>query len=142
MSAKPETTFINAVHAHLPPGRKTPYWMKNNNTYTAGIWDCWYSGANGDMWIEYKFLDRIPVQKPFVPGLSELQLDWGRQRHAEGRCMAVIVGCKEGGVIFEDLEWESEITNAAFKVRIQSRKEIADWILQMTVPAKDRPRRK
>lgn len=133
MSSKPETTFIGSVHKHLPPGREDPYWMKNNNQYTSGIWDCWYSGNAADLWVEYKWLDRIPVQKPFVPELSALQLEWGKKRLAEGRNMAVIVGCKDGGVIFENLEWESEITNAAFKVRIRSRKEIAEWIMRQVM---------
>ncbi len=135
MSAKPETTFISGVHNHFPSGRKDPYWMKNNNVYTGGIWDVWYSGKAGDLWVEYKYLDRIPIQKPFMPALSALQLDWGRERFAEGRNLAVIVGCRDGGVIFEGLEWESEITNAAFKVRIQSRQEIADWIIKNTAGA-------
>lgn len=132
MSSKPETNFIASIHKHLPPGRHDPYWMKNNNMYTSGIWDVWYSGTAGDMWVEYKFLARIPVKKPFSPELSELQLEWGRRRLAEGRNMAVIVGCKEGGVIFENLDWEQEITNAEFKARIVARKDLADWIIHKT----------
>ncbi len=133
VAAKPETTFIASVHNHLPPGRKDPYWMKNNNEYTSGIWDCWYSGTKRDMWVEYKFLDRIPVKEAFVPALSALQVHWGNERRKEGRNMAVIVGCKEGGVIFEKGDWENPITNAAFKIRIRSRAEIAAWIMEQTV---------
>lgn len=130
MSAKPETTFTGSVHKHLPPGRKNPYWMKNSNTYTSGIWDCWYSGTAADLWVEYKFIT-VPARGDTIikPELSALQTEWGRDRRKEGRNMAVIIGCKDGGVIFEDLEWESPITAAAFKVRVQSRKEIADWII-------------
>lgn len=131
MSRKPENTFIGAVHKHLPPGRKDPYWMKNSNDYTAGIFDVWYSGACRDLWVEYKFI-ALPKRPTtlILPELSALQLDWGRQRRAEGRNVAVIVGCKEGGVIFEDQSWECEISTAAFKANIRSRKEIADWIMQ------------
>jgi hypothetical protein len=135
VSAKPETSFIAGVHKHLPPGREDPYWMKNNNIYTAGIWDVWYSGAAADLWIEYKF--EVLPKRPdtLVPiQLSALQEDWGRKRLKEGRNLAVIVGCKEGGVIFQDLEWESEITQAAFKARIMSRADIARWIMQQTMP--------
>lgn len=138
MSAKPETTFTGAIHKHLPPGRTDPYWMKNSNTYTAGIWDVWYSGTAADLWVEYKFIV-IPKRGETIikPELSALQEKWGRERMAEGRNVAVIVGCKEGGVIFQNLEWESEITAAAFKVRVQSRAELAAWIInqvQHTVP--------
>lgn len=130
MSAKQETTFIGGVHKKLPPGRRDPYWMKNSNTYTAGIWDVWYSGTAADLWVEYKFIE-VPKRGNtlILPALSELQLEWGRQRRNEGRNVAVIVGCKEGGVIFENLEWESELSASAFKVLIRSREEIAGWII-------------
>ncbi len=93
----------------------------------------WYSGPKDDLWVEYKFLDKIPVAKEFVPSLSALQSQWLKDRYVEGRNVAVIVGCKEGGVIYTDREWEDPITNAAFKVRIRSRKEIAEWIMEQTV---------
>lgn len=130
--SKPETTFIGSVHKHLPPGRKNPYWMKNHNAYTGGVWDCWYSGA-ADLWVEYKFIV-VPKRGDtmILPDLSGLQTDWGRDRLAEGRNLAVIVGCKEGGVIFENLEWEAEIASAAFKVRIMDRRELAQWIIMRT----------
>lgn len=141
MAKKPETTFIESVHDHLPPGRENPYWMKNNNEYTSGIADCWYSGKQADLWIEYKFLDKIPVKEAFVPALSALQVDWCKKRSMEGRNVAVVVGCKEGGVIFDNCDWENPITNAAFKVRIQSRKEIAEWIMARTSPPQRKPRK-
>jgi hypothetical protein len=133
MSAKQETTFIGGVHKQLPPGRRDPYWMKNNNQYTSGIWDVWYSGSTADLWVEYKFID-VPLRAStlILPNLSELQLQWGRERHKEGRNVAVIVGCKEGGVIYENLEWEREMSAAAFKVMVRSRAEIAKWIMAYT----------
>lgn len=133
MAAKPENTFIASVHKFLPPGRHDPYWMKNNNEYTSGIADCWYSGALDDLWVEYKFIV-IPKRGTTLlkPELSALQEQWCHGRMAEGRNVAVIVGCKEGGVIFQNLEWESEISAAAFKVRVQDRKEIANWIIDQT----------
>lgn len=131
MSRKPENTFIDAVHKHLPPGRKDPYWMKNSNDYTAGIFDVWYSGAGRDLWVEYKFIV-LPKRATtlITPELSALQLDWGRERRAEGRNVVVIVGCKEGGVIYKNGDWEKPMSAAAFKVNIRSRKEIAEWLMQ------------
>lgn len=133
MSAKPETTFINGVHKHLNPGRVDPYYVKMHNEYAGGIWDCWYSGKARDLWIEYKFIT-IPKRPTTIifPELSELQVQWGAQRYAEGRNLAVIIGCKEGGVILEDLEWENGIAASAFKVQVRSRKEIAEWIVSRT----------
>lgn len=131
--SKPETTFTGAVHKHLPPGREEPYWMKNNNVYTAGIWDVWYSGESADLWVEYKFIV-LPKRDttPILAELSELQLDWGRKRYAEGRNLAVIIGCKEGGVVLWDKDWELPMTAYDFKKQMKSRKELADWIINYT----------
>lgn len=133
MAQKPETTFTASVHKHLPPGREKPYWMKNSNAYTAGIWDCWYSSDAADLWVEYKFIVLPKRDTTLIePDLSELQLKWGRDRYAEGRNLAVIVGCKEGGVILWDKDWENPIPTAEFKQDLLSRKELADWIINYT----------
>lgn len=132
--SKPETTFTNGVHKYLPPGREEPYWMKNNNIYTAGIWDCWYSGHAADLWVEYKFVV-LPKRDTtlIVPELSELQKDWGEKRLDEGRNMAVIVGCKEGGVLMRKrTEWGRAWTKDEFVSRLMSRKELAEWIISFT----------
>ncbi len=141
MSAKPETTFIAGVHKHLPPGRTEPYWMKNNNVYTAGIWDCWYSGTRDDLWVEYKFVVLPKRGETLVSiELSALQKDWGKDRMHEGRNLVVIVGCKEGGVIFENFGWEADITAAAFRSRLMPRAALAAWIVQNTVDVQIRKR--
>jgi len=131
--AKPETTFTTSVHNHLPPGRRAPYWMKNNNLYTSGIWDVWYSGAARDLWVEYKFTTMPKRADTLVDvTLSPLQVDWGMDRHEEGRDLAVIVGFKEGGIILLHREWEEPITQAEAIARLMSRKEIAQWIIDVT----------
>lgn len=131
MAAKPETTFTQAVHRHLPPANDL-HREKMYNPMRGGGFDVWYSGLK-DLWIEYKFLT-LPKRDTtqILPSLSELQRIWGRRRHAEGRSVAVIVGCKEGGVILEDLAWEQEISTADFKKALRSRAEIAAWILNRT----------
>lgn len=131
--SKPETTFTAGVHKYLPPGRDKPYWMKNNNLYTSGIWDVWYSGDAADLWVEYKFIVLPKRDTTMIePDLSALQIDWGRKRHDEGRNMAVIVGCKEGGVILRERDWENPISTADFKLDLLSRKELAEWIVGYT----------
>lgn len=133
MSAKPETTFIASVHAHLPRKNKEPYRMKNHNEYNGGIFDVWYSGDRADLWVEYKFIV-LPkrLTTVIVPNLSALQLEWGRERADEGRTMFVIVGCKEGGVVLGPHEWEAGISLEAFLLRISSRKELANFIKGLT----------
>ena len=128
MSSKPETTFYTSVHKHLP---ESVYRMKTHNPYIGGIPDCWYSGRGGDLWIEYKFVV-LPKRDTTLINIdvSSLQSDWLRDRYSEGRTVAVIVGCKEGGVIFTGLTWETEISTHLFKHRLKSRKDIADFIRQ------------
>lgn len=132
MSAKPENTFIGSVHKHLPA---SVYRMKNHNPYNSGIADCWYSGKAGDLWAEYKFLV-LPKRDDTVidlinghkPAISVLQQQWLKDRHAEGRRVAVIVGCVTGGVYFDGMAWECVYTTAAFRSWIETREQLAQRI--------------
>jgi hypothetical protein len=127
LSAKPETTFIRSVHKHLPPEREF-YRVKMSNPYTSGIADCWYSGSTRDLWVEYKFTERLPVRVNLIPDLSKLQLDWLMKRHEEGRNVVVIVGCKDGGVVLPDpLTWSEGVPPSSLK--LLSRKDLAVAIL-------------
>ena len=128
MSRGPETTFIASVHRHLP---KSLYWMKNHNQFNSGIADCWYDGPNGDLWVEYKFIT-IP-KKPDTMieiGLSERQLLWLGDRYDNGRNVAVIVGCKEGGVWFST-KWEEPMSAATFRFRLMTRMVLAKNIVRL-----------
>lgn len=125
--SKPENSFIQSIHRLLPPVDDF-YRMKNHNQYNGGIADVWYSGSK-DLWVEYKF-----ITVPKRPGtmidlvkdhLSSLQVDWLSGRYHEGRNVWVIVGCKEGGVIFPDLSWEESIDTVTFLSRLKSRPGIA-----------------
>lgn len=131
MAAKPETTFIAGVHKHLPP---TLYRVKNNNEYTAGIADVWYSGVR-DLWVEYKFIV-VPKRPDTVidlitgknPAISYLQQEWLRSRHGEGRSVGVIVGSKDGGVWFPGLTWDATYPAKKFLSLLQTRKDLAGTI--------------
>jgi hypothetical protein len=127
--SKPETSFYQALHRHLPRGL---YHEKMHNPYHGGTWDVWYSGAR-DLWVEYKHV-LLPVRPAtLVPiALSALQLEWGRARYAEGRNLAVIVGCREGGVLLRDLAWEQALTCAAFRARLLTRPALAAALVAAT----------
>ena len=128
MSAKPETTFINALHRKLPT---SVYHMKNNYPYTGGIPDCWYSGQLGDVWVEYKFLPTMPVRADVHPAklLSALQMEWLNGRYAEGRNVAVIIGAPKGGVLLVDRAWEMSLSPQLFASLIRSKDDLIEWIL-------------
>lgn len=138
MTAKPENTFRASVHRHLPVEL---HHEKMNNPYSSGTADDWYSGTKSDLWVEFKFLPRIPQRgnvwlcNPNVkqPMLSVLQQRWLRGRYEEGRNVHVVVGCPDGGVIMSDLEWERPLAASGFVTRIVTRKELALWIARETM---------
>lgn len=104
-----------------------------NNPYRGGTADWWYSGDRADLWVEYKYIDRIPVRASVLPDLSELQKDWLAGRVRENRNVAVIVGCPEGGVIYLNGEWLVELSPNVFRERICSQNQLARWIMAQTI---------
>jgi hypothetical protein len=143
---KPENRFIAAVNRHLPlkklrthatvraryPEANHVHYEKMNNSFRGGTWDAWYSGRGGDLWIEYKWIARVPQRasvKPFEL-LNPLQLDWGRERCSEGRNAAVIVGCPAGGVLLREGGWLDELSPGQFKQRLNSSADLAAWIME------------
>jgi hypothetical protein len=126
VSKGPENTFIASVHKHLPFDL---YRIKNNNTYNAGQPDVWYSGPRADLWIEYKFI--VVPKHPGTPikiELSELQKNWLKSRHAEGRRVAVVVGSKAGGALFMGDSWDKHLTSGDFLKLVLPRSALADAI--------------
>lgn len=135
MASKPETTFYESVHRHLPPSSEL-YRMKNNNEYIAGVPDFWYSGKR-DLWVEWKFIvlpkrddtliDLVDGKKPSI---SYLQQKWLEDRYREGRNVWVIVGCKEGGLILDSPEeWQWCRSTENFRNLISTRQQIAAQIV-------------
>lgn len=132
MASGPETNFIKSVHRLLPP---VVYALKNHNEYVGGVADVWYDGLREDLWVEYKFVVVPKRDDTYIdlvggkePVLSKLQQQWLRDRHNNGRNVAVIVGCKDGGVWLEDREWEDPISTAEFRRNIRTRAVIAKLI--------------
>lgn len=114
-----------------------------NNPYNSGTADVWYSGKRGDLWVEYKFLEdgKIPVRPTTMVDLmtrqrylSELQLDWLEGRYDEGRNVWVIVGCKDGGVLWPRRAWRQPMSAEEFRLRLMDRKELANLIRNVCEP--------
>ena len=103
--------------------------MKNHNVYNGGIADVYYSGPRADLWIEYKFIT-IP-KRPDTQikiELSELQKNWLKSRHAEGRSVAVVVGSRGGGALFMGDSWDKNLTAGDFLKLVLPRTALADAI--------------
>lgn len=94
----------------------------------------WYSGGVSDLWIEYKYVGSIPKRVPIDPMelLSSLQEQWLRKRFCEGREVAVIIGCPKGGIVLTDRAWESAVRADEFQKMLQSRSDLARWIVIKT----------
>lgn len=128
MSTKPENTFIGSIHKKFSEGK--PYFEKMYNPLRSGTPDVYYSGCGGDLWVEYKFIPRIPRSKEILPCLTPRQRRWLNSRYEEGRNVAVVLGVSsDGGVIYRNKEWCKPLSSTEMEARIVSRAEIARWII-------------
>lgn len=125
MAIKPESRYIASVHKAL---RDRTYHEKMCNPYRSGTPDVWYSGTNGDLWVEYKYIPSIPKRTEVLPDLSDRQKRWLGNRLDEGRNVAVVLGTPKGGVIYTDRAWLVELGPADFGERLVSNLAVADWI--------------
>lgn len=130
MAQKPETRFIQRINRLLPLKCGLHY-EKMNNPYRRGTADSWYSGVDGDLWIEWKYLPTLPKVIHPQKLLHPLQTAWLNGRFREGRNVAVVIGCPEGGVILEKEEWTKEIMKQDFLEQLKSATEIACFIRQV-----------
>lgn len=127
MSTKPETRYYTAVHKLLP---KNLYREKMHNPYRGGTPDVWYSGTADDLWVEYKYIAKVPKLAPISMDklLSPLQLEWLRRRYEEGRNVVVILGSPDGAWVFERLQWEGVLLPDDLRSNGRSKQEVADYI--------------
>lgn len=129
MAVKPENQYIAKIHKLVPP---EVYRMKTHNPYVAGIPDCYYSGNKDALWVEYKFIVKLPVNVPVAINLSALQKAWLESRYGEGRNVAVIVGSPEGAVILHPPQLNQEITAYDFRETMLAPQDVAGWIARQT----------
>lgn len=137
---KPESKFIDSIHVLLPEDLDRE---KMSNPFRRGTFDCWYSAAR-DLWIEYKFVT-IPArdETEIKIDLSPMQQTWGERKHAQGRNVAVVVGCSDGGVIYRMPELRSTLRFMwdEFKTKVISREQVARWICDQAGVKFDPPSR-
>jgi hypothetical protein len=131
-TTKPENRFIESVHRYLP----RTYAEKMNNPWRAGTADVWYSGERGDLWVEYKYIERIPRSAEILPDLTPRQKRWLNNRFDEGRNVAVVLGTPTGGVIYRNKEWMHPLDHVTLAGLIVPRDEIARWIFSQVGTSK------
>lgn len=132
MSTKPETRFYTAVHKLLPTELHRE---KMANPYRGGTADVWYSGTADDLWVEYKWLAKVPVKASIrvYQLLSQLQLRWLQDRRQEGRNVVVILGSPDGAWIYEHGMWEADLPVAVFTAGRKTKQQVADYIRSRTM---------
>jgi hypothetical protein len=130
MAQKPENSFISGVHRQLD--LKKVYKEKMSNPWRSGTADMWYSGSEGDVWIEYKFIPKVPKSAAISPDLSPRQRKWLRDRYEEGRSVAVVLGHPDGAYVYLDCTWEDPISSVHLLQHSISRSVLAAWIRAQT----------
>ena len=131
--SKPETRFYTAVHKLLPPLRNL-HREKMHNLYRGGTADVWYSGNADDLWVEYKWLAKLPRTTPVRLDklLSPLQQQWLMGRHGEGRNVVVILGTPAGAWVFEGVSWKEPLDPDIIRTNGLSKLNVADYIKKRT----------
>ncbi len=122
-----ESKYTASIHKLID---KQVYRWKINDSFQGGVADAYYSGTNGDMWIEYKYLKSLPkrASTQIIPDLRPLQKKWLNERHIEGRSVHVAIGSPDGVSLLLPSEWETGISCEEFKDRALSRDAFAKWI--------------
>lgn len=131
-----EHTFVRNVHRRLSRIAPEIYVWKINDRYEGGVADAYYSGTT-DLWVEFKFLKALPKRDTTLvdPGLSLLQKEWLRARHAQGRKVCVIVGSPDGSLILPGVSWDRDITSAEFRNSCVDISEVVSYICSCTSTA-------
>ncbi len=129
--SKPETRYYAAIHKLLP---RTIHREKMHNPYRGGTADVWYSGNLDDLWVEYKWLAKLPKKALICLDklLSPLQQRWLEGRHEEGRNIVVILGSPEGAWILEGATWKEPFSPDAIRTVEITKRNVADYIEKRT----------
>lgn len=129
-----EHSFIRSIHKLLP---KEVYKWKINDPYQGGVADAYYSGPAGDLWVEYKFIKSLPKRTTtvihFTKHLSPLQQTWLKDRHKEGRAVAVVVGSDKGHVILPGDTFLNPLNVGDFIRTALDRYRVSSYIQDTTI---------
>jgi len=121
---KPETLFTNRINRHVPPKVRVE---KMHNIYRGGTPDFWYSGNKDDLWVEYKWIPKLPVKAAVKVNLSMLQTLWLADAFEKGRNVCVIVGSPKGCAILTDGAWKLNVSHNEFR---HSELAVARWLIE------------
>mgnify|MGYP001234107327 CR=1 FL=1 len=124
-----EHGFIKSVHSYLP---STVYKWKIRDTYTGGIPDVFYAGPQCMMFIEYKYVKKLPVRSKtnIKCSISALQQTWLQRMYNQEHKVAVVLGVGREALIMDQGQWCNPITTNSFNKNCVPFKQVAKWIEQ------------
>ena len=122
-----EHSFIKSIHRSLSTD---VYRWKIHDTFTGGVPDSFYAGPAGILFVEYKYIPKLPVKNTTVlrTTLSALQKQWLNRMVDFNQQAAVIVGCENTAVILTNKTWCQNITKQYYVDNAIVRKSVAYWI--------------
>lgn len=100
-----EKEFINKVHKALP---SIIYKWKINDPYHGGVADTFYSGPKGHCFIEYKYIDQLPIKSTskIKFNLSAQQRIWLTERAEHNLFTYAVLGSGALVYVSEDFTIE------------------------------------
>jgi len=124
-----EHGFVRSVHKKLPTDL---YKWKIHDSYTNGVPDAMYAGEKAILFVEYKYVPKLPAKNktPIKINLSGLQLQWLNNFIDLGHNVAVIVGTEDkNALILRKKEWNTKIVKEDFLKNSIKINEIPNYIL-------------
>ncbi len=122
-----EHSFIKSVHRYLSPD---VFKWKIHDTYTGGVPDSFYAGPAGILFVEYKYIKKLPARNDTLlrTSLSPLQIQWLNKMVDFNQRAAVVIGCEESAIILLEKQWTTNISKSYYMEHAVPRKDIASWI--------------
>ncbi len=120
-----EHSFVKSIHRKIPA---VVHKWKIHDTYAGGVPDAFYSGPNGVLFIEYKYIKNLPKRNTTTlkHTLSKLQIQW-LNRVSEGAKVAVVIGVEDTAIIITSAFGE-EITKQQYLEKCVDRHAVSKWI--------------
>lgn len=107
--------------------------MTSASLNSNGTPDRYIDGPGGDLWVEFKYLKRIPKYLDPDQLLSSLQLKWLTRRGAFGNAVVVIgieTGARSASAVVLDQvsEWTTTFDKASVELRLQSINDVSNYL--------------
>ena len=128
-----EHSFIKSVHRYLHPD---VYSWKIHDTFTGGVPDAMYVGPNSLLFIEYKYVKKLPkkLTTNVRHTLSPLQAQWLDRINGPAKA-ALVVGVDNTAVILVN-DFSANISTLSVLEEGISRQDVANWIYRETFEVK------